>query len=107
MKILGCVNLTDEQLETMYLDYFNSCLTVQGYADQYGIGYELAHDILNKGRELNHNKLRKFTFDIRGKVDQYQISVVGCNYRDAMNRLKLLGYFIPDSIVHDYKVEAI
>ena len=107
MKLFNAIELNDEQLETMYLDYLNNFIGLKGYADHYGISYELAESIIDKGRELNYNKLRKYTFDIRGVVERYSVSVVGCNYRDAMNRLKLLGYFIPDSIVHDYKVDIL
>lgn len=48
--------LTNEQIKTLYLSYFNDFLTVERFAEYYGIGEILAHDIINKGRIINHSK---------------------------------------------------
>ena len=105
MKILGCINLTDEQLETMYLDYFNNFIGVEGYADYYGLTYDLAHDLLEKGRKINQNKPAKYTFYIKGVNDQYTYTVQPVtSYRQA---LLMLPNSIPVSCIVDYKRETI
>ena len=47
--------LTADQKEKMYLDYFNNYLTVEKFAEHYGIGEILATDIIFQGREANNN----------------------------------------------------
>ncbi len=42
--------LTKEQITTLYLSYVNDFLTVEKFAEYYGISEILANDIINKGR---------------------------------------------------------
>ena len=42
--------LTQEQIKTLYRSWFNDFLTVERFAEYYGIGEGLANDIINKGR---------------------------------------------------------
>jgi len=47
--------LTSEQKIKMYLDYANNFLTVEKFAEHYGIGEILATDIIFQGRQENNN----------------------------------------------------
>jgi hypothetical protein len=50
---------TNEILELLYLNFFNDYLTVEVFAEDYGISTEDAEYIINKGRELNHKRGQK------------------------------------------------
>lgn len=43
--------LTEEQIGVLYLSYVNDFLSVERFAEYYRVDYNLACDIINKGRE--------------------------------------------------------
>lgn len=43
-------------IESLYLDYFNNFLSVDYFAEYYGITIEKARRILYIGRKLNHRR---------------------------------------------------
>ena len=45
-----------KQLEKMYLDYFNNFLTVENFANYYGITEDKAYKVIATGRKINHSK---------------------------------------------------
>ena len=44
-----------QQIEKMYLDYFNNFLSVYRFAEHYNIEPEQAYKVIDIGRRLNHN----------------------------------------------------
>lgn len=59
--------LTPDQKEKMYLDYFNNFLSVERFAEHYGICEILATDIIMQGRRENYKK--SITIQTDGKHD--------------------------------------
>jgi hypothetical protein len=47
--------LTADQKIKMYLDYANNFLSIEKFAEHYGIGEILATDIIFQGRQENNN----------------------------------------------------
>lgn len=52
------VNSTDTRdfilkAEEMYLDYFNNFLTIERYAEHYGLPHKIVFAILNLGEQVN------------------------------------------------------
>lgn len=43
-----------QQIERMYIDYFNNFLSVYRFAEHYDIEPDHAHRIIELGRKLNH-----------------------------------------------------
>lgn len=52
----GIQSLDNNQIEAMYLDYFNNYLTIDKFAEHNQISWFSANSIINKGRLINHNK---------------------------------------------------
>jgi len=52
----GIKNLNNNEIETMYLDYFNNYLTIDKFAEHNQISWFSAKSIINKGKLINHNK---------------------------------------------------
>ena len=52
----GIKNLDSNEIETMYLDYFNNYLTIYKFAEHNQISWFSAKSIINKGRLINHSK---------------------------------------------------
>ena len=52
----GIKNLNNNEIETMYLDYFNNYLTIDKFAEHNQISWFSANSIINKGRLINHSK---------------------------------------------------
>lgn len=48
--------ITKDQVIKMYLDYVNNFLTVNAFAEYYGLSYWQANKVINLGRELLNNK---------------------------------------------------
>ena len=46
----------DYDLEDLYLDWFNNFLTVDRFAEYYGMTAEKASRVINIGRKLNHRR---------------------------------------------------
>lgn len=46
------VNEFKDKTASMYLDYVNNFISLQGFADHYDISPERANEIINRGREL-------------------------------------------------------
>lgn len=45
-----------QQIETLYLDYFNNFLTIPCFAEYYNLTMNQAERVINIGRKLNHRK---------------------------------------------------
>lgn len=52
----GIKHLNNNEIELMYLDYFNNYLTIDKFAEHNQISWLSAKSIINKGRLINHNK---------------------------------------------------
>ena len=61
------VNAEQKWLEQMYLDYFNSFLTVERFADYYSLSMEQAQEIINKGRAINITRPVVFNYQVKNK----------------------------------------
>jgi len=48
--------LSNQQVESMYLDYFNNYLTIDKFAEHNQISWFSAKSIINKGKLINHNR---------------------------------------------------
>jgi hypothetical protein len=46
------MNLTNQTIKTLYLDYLNNFMTVKYFAEYYGITMNTAQKIIIKGRAL-------------------------------------------------------
>ena len=44
------------KIETLYLDWFNNFLTVERFAEYYGMPVDKAHKVIRIGRYLNHRR---------------------------------------------------
>jgi hypothetical protein len=44
------------KIETIYLDWCNNFLTVEIFAEYYGLSIEKAHKVIDLGREINYKK---------------------------------------------------
>jgi hypothetical protein len=53
---MGIRNLSDNEVEEMYLDYVNNYLTVDKFAEHNQISWFSADSIINKGRVINHKR---------------------------------------------------
>ena len=51
----GIKHLSNKEIETMYLDYFNNYLTIDKFAEHYQISWFSAKSLINKGRLINHS----------------------------------------------------
>lgn len=51
----GIKHLSNKEIETMYLDYFNNYLTIDKFAEHYQISWFSANSLINKGRLINHS----------------------------------------------------
>ena len=51
----GIKNLNNNEIETMYLDYFNNYLTIDKFAEHYQISWFSAKSVIDKGRLINHS----------------------------------------------------
>ena len=51
-------NISD-YIEALYLDYFNNYMTVEKFADDYDMHVELAHKVIQKGRQINHERVNQ------------------------------------------------
>ena len=45
-----------EKIEGLYMDWFNNFLTVDRFAEYYGLTVEQASRVINTGRALNHKR---------------------------------------------------
>jgi len=54
--------MQSNRLIELYLDYANNFLTVQGFADHFGLNIVEANFIIDEGRELNNNKNSIMTY---------------------------------------------
>lgn len=45
-----------QQIETMYLDYFNNFLSVYRFAEYYNMDEDKAYRVIEIGRRLNHQR---------------------------------------------------
>jgi hypothetical protein len=45
-----------EKIEGLYLDWFNNFLTVDRFAEYYGLTVKQASRVINTGRALNHRR---------------------------------------------------
>ena len=52
----GIKNLNNNDIETMYLDYFNNYLTIDKFAEHNEISWHSAESIIKKGKLINNNK---------------------------------------------------
>ena len=52
----GIKHLSNIDIESMYLDYFNNYITVAKFAEHNQISWFSAKSIINKGRLINHSK---------------------------------------------------
>ena len=52
----GVVILQENDLLSLFLDYYNNYLTVAPFANDYGLNITDASLIINKGREINNTK---------------------------------------------------
>ena len=43
-----------DQFTKIYLDYVNNFISIQGFADHYGITYEEAETIIKLGHQINY-----------------------------------------------------
>ena len=48
------INQSLSTVETMYRDYFNNWLTVERFAEYYGLSNDEANFIIDAGRQLNY-----------------------------------------------------
>ncbi len=48
--------LSNQQVESMYLDYFNNYLTIDKFAEHNQMSWFSAKSIINKGKLINHNR---------------------------------------------------
>lgn len=54
------MNNFQKTLETLYLDYFNNFLTIEGFAEYYGISEQLAKQIIKEVQtEYIYNQPKK------------------------------------------------
>mgnify|MGYP003653607131 CR=1 FL=1 len=44
------------KIEALYLDWFNNFLTVERFAEYYGMPVDKAHKVIRIGRYLNHRR---------------------------------------------------
>ena len=52
------VNKALKELELFYLDFFNNYLSVEKFAEFYGISEDKAVTLIDMGRVINHKGLR-------------------------------------------------
>ena len=48
--------LSNQQVESMYLDYFNNYLTIDKFAEHNQMSWFSAKSIINRGKLINHNR---------------------------------------------------
>ena len=51
------MKFTRGTVESMYLDYFNNFLTMEAFANYYGISKEEAEFVIQIGRKINNREL--------------------------------------------------
>ena len=59
----GIKHLSNNDIELMYLDYFNNYLTIDKFAEHKQISYYSAQTIINKGRLLSHSRYKVLSLD--------------------------------------------
>tara|TARA_R110002012_G_C11622682_1_gene609158 strand:+ start:1637 stop:1840 length:204 start_codon:yes stop_codon:yes gene_type:complete len=58
-KLEQQVDASADYFQEMYLDWFNNFLTVEGFADWYGISEERAAVIISAGRKIHHQRVNE------------------------------------------------
>ena len=53
------VEASADYLQEMYLDWVNNFLTIEGFADWYGIGEKRAAVIISAGRKIHHQRVNE------------------------------------------------
>ena len=53
---MGIRNLSDNEVEEMYLDFVNNYLTVDKFAEHNQMSWFSARSLLNKGKAINHKR---------------------------------------------------
>ena len=46
------MNRSNQEIEDMYLDWFNNCLSTEKFREYYGLGMAEAENIIDQGRKL-------------------------------------------------------
>ena len=47
---------SNEEIENMYLDWFNNSLSTEKFREYYGLGMAEAENIIDQGRKINNKK---------------------------------------------------
>lgn len=58
-------------MEKFYLDYLNNFLTVQAFADHYGVSVEFANKVIEEGKKQHTNKCKNCEFWVQRKYDAW------------------------------------
>ena len=53
------INISLYKLEVIYLDYFNNFLTVEKFAEFYGMTTNKALKLIELGRKINNERIRE------------------------------------------------
>ena len=53
------INISLYKLEVLYLDYFNNFLTVEKFAEFYGMTTNKALTLIELGRKINNERIRE------------------------------------------------
>ena len=53
------INISLYKLEVLYLDYFNNFLTVEKFAEFYGMSTNKALKLIELGRKINNERIRE------------------------------------------------
>jgi len=53
------INISLYKLEVLYLDYFNNFLTVEKFAEFYGMTTNKALKLIELGRKINNERIRE------------------------------------------------
>ena len=47
---------SNQEVEDMYLDWFNNFLSTERFREYYGLGMAEAENIIDQGRKINHKR---------------------------------------------------
>lgn len=60
--------LTDKQKQELYLDFFNNFLTIEKFAEYYGLNWFCALDIIESGKDAHEKLVQEFQDKNKKKV---------------------------------------
>ena len=96
-----------DRIETLYLDWFNNFLTVERFAEYYGMSVDKAHKVIRIGRYLNHRRDNMKTIQLEMSDKAFKATIHALHVKVLVCEMKPLDYAWLKVIEHIKKGETV